>query len=146
MDIGGYIRPSTPHDDKRPALPDAPYFPELQAAVDALNTPDNLRAAQERIPDAYLDWLGDDGVIIMHHYLERLIGDWPRLRDWKRGHAGRRIIWRSVGQSVEYNERQMMPLRQEGLERVAYSPKEANIPGYSGHDALIRFYKDPAEW
>ena len=146
VDIGGYINPAQPHDRKRPALPEAPYFSELQAAVDSLGTQDNLRAAQEHVPDAYLDWLGDDGVIIQHHYLERMVGQWPRLRDWMRGAPRRRIIWRTVGQSVEHNERMMSSLRNDGLEIVRYSPKERNIPQYAGEDALIRFYKDPADY
>ena len=141
--IGGYIRPSTPHDDKRPALPNVKFHPELKAAVDALGTPDNLTAAQHRIPDKLLEWAD---TIVAHHYLERLYGDWPRIRDWLRGDSNRRVIWRSVGQSVEGNERTAVPFRAEGLERVAYSPKESAIPGYSGHDALIRFYVDPDEW
>ena len=145
VSIGGYIEPSKPHVDIRPPL-DIPFYPEVKAAVDALGTADNLGFAQAHIPDAILDWLGDDGVIIYHHYLERLVGQWPRIRDWMRGSGGRRVIWRTVGQSVEGNERMIAPLRADGLERVAYSPKEANIPGYIGHDALIRFYKDPAEW
>lgn len=144
--IGGYIDPAHPHDPKRPALPSVPMVPAVKEAVDRLGTPDNLGAAQSHIPDAILDWLGDDGIIIYHHYLERLVGQWPRIRDWMRGSPGRRVIWRTVGQSVEGNEKMMAPLRADGLERVAYSPKEANIPGYIGHDALIRFYKDPDEW
>jgi hypothetical protein len=143
--IGGYIDPRHPHDPKRPAL-DIDVVPEIRAAVDALGTPDNLGAAQERIPDAALEWLGDDGAIIYHHYLDRLYNQWPRILDWKRGAPGRRVIWRSVGQSVDGNEAQAIPFRRDGMERVAYSPKEANIPGYSGHDAIIRFYKDPEEW
>lgn len=141
--VGGYIDPGHPHDDKRPPLPHIPHYPELQKAIDALNTPDNLGAAQNRLPDAILDWAD---TIIYHHYLERLYGQWPRIRDWLKGDSKRRVIWRSVGQSVENNELMAQPFRREGLERVAYSPKEANIPGYSGHDALIRFYKDPDEW
>jgi hypothetical protein len=141
--IGGYINPAEPHDDKRPALSDVPHYPDLQAAVDAIGSPDNLGAAQELIPDAILDWAD---TIIYHHYLDRLYGQWSRIRDWLRGDANRRVIWRSVGQSVEGNERTAVPFRKEGLERVAYSPKEQNIPGYAGHDALIRFYKDPEEW
>ena len=145
--LGGYIDPAHPHDPKRPPLPEAPYHPDLRAAVDGLGVENNIGAAAENIPDAILDWLGDDGAIIAHHYLDkRIVPQWPRLRDWKRDASGRRIIWRSVGQSVEHNERMMAPLRAEGLERVAYSPKEANIPGYAGHDVLIRFYKDPAEY
>lgn len=143
FDVGGYIDPAHPHDPKRPALPEVPFHPDLKAAVDGLDTPDNLRAAQEHLPDAILDWAD---TIVMHHYLERMVGDWPRLRDWLRGDANRRIIWRTVGQSAEGNEAMMTPLRHDGVERVAYSPKEANIPGYCGHDAIIRFYKDPAEW
>ena len=142
--IGGYIDPAHPHDTKRPALPEIPCIPEVKAAVDALGTDDNLGAAQARIPDAILDWLGDDGVIIFHHYLDRLYGQWPRILDWR--HGARRVIWRTVGQSVENNEREAAPYRAQGLEIVRYSPKERNIPGYAGEDALIRFYKDPADY
>jgi glycosyltransferase involved in cell wall biosynthesis len=144
--LGGYIDPAHPHSDLRPPLPDVSFHPELKAAVDAIGAHDNLGAAQERIPDAVLDWLGDDGVIFYHHNLHRLFGQWDRLRAWRDASSGRRIVWRSVGQSVEGNEQDARPFRDQGLERVAYSPKEANIPGYSGHDALIRFYADPDEW
>src|SRR3990167_8331695 len=144
--IGGYIDPAHPHDPKRPALPDVPFHPGLKAAVDALGTPDNLAAAQERIPDAILDWLGDDGAIIFLHNLARLFSQWPRLSMWRGGAPGRRLIWRTVCQSVEANERHAAPFRSDGLEIVRYSPKERNIPSYAGEDALIRFYKDPADW
>jgi hypothetical protein len=146
VDIGGYINPHAPHDPKRPPLPEAPYFPELQRAVDDLGTEDNLGAAQAWVPDAFLDWLGDDGVLIYHHYLERLVNQWHRIADWAKGAPGRRVIWRTVGQSVTHNEQMMAPLRKDGLEIVRYSPKERNIPGYAGEDALIRFWKDPDEW
>jgi glycosyltransferase involved in cell wall biosynthesis len=39
-----------------------------------------------------------------------------------------------------------VPYRKAGLERVAYSPKEWNIPGFCGADALIRFWVDPEEY
>jgi glycosyltransferase involved in cell wall biosynthesis len=144
--IGGYIDPSAPHDPKRPAL-DVPFYPEIKAAVDALGTPDNLTAAQELIPRAVLDWLGNDGIIIYHHNLDRLFGQWPYIRDWMRATHGR-AIWRSVGQSVAFNERAAQPYRITGLERVAYSPRETRIPDYSGEDALIRFWgaQDDEPW
>lgn len=145
--LGGYIDPHSPHDPKRPAVPEATQHPELKAVVDSLGQRDNIAAAAEDIPAPILDWLGDDGAIIIHHYLDkRLVPQWKRLRDWKRGAPGRRIIFRSVGQSVEDTERFIAPMRAEGLERVCYSPKEVNIPRFSGMDALIRFYKDPAEY
>ena len=135
--IGGYIDPRSPHDAKRPALPEVPFHPDLKAAVDALGTDDNLGSAQARIPDAVLDWAD---AIIFHHYLDtRLFPQWERVRH-------KRVIWRTVGQSVEYNERLAQQFREDGLQIVRYSPKERNIPGYAGEDALIRFYKDPADY
>jgi hypothetical protein len=137
--IGGYIDPAHPHDPKRPPLPEVPFHPDLKAVVDGLGTDDNLKAAKERIPDELLDWA--DAVIVHHYEHTWIVPDWPRLKA-----SGKRIIWRTVGQSVEYNERMMTPLHRDGLEIVRYSPKERNIPGYAGEDALIRFYKDPDEW
>ena len=128
--IGGYIDPRNPHDPKRPAL-DIDGVPEIKAAVDALGTPDNLGAAQARLPDVALDWAD---VIIYHHRLERLFGQWERLADFrKRG----RIIWRTVGQSVEYNELEARPFRNDGLEIVRYSPKERNIRGYADRKSVV---------
>lgn len=157
--IGAYTNPAAPSSDIRPPLPQVPYFPDLDAACHAKRVehaehptqvvlPDGIRDivdwAKFDLPDEVLEWAD---VLIYHHFEHTwLAPNWPRLRDWKRGSPTRRVIWRTVGQSVEGNERMMAPLRAEGLERVAYSPKEANIPGYSGHDALIRFYKDPAEF
>lgn len=141
--IGGYIDPAHPHDNKRPALPQISMVPEIKAAVDSLGTPDNLGTAQEHLPDAVLDWAD---TLIYHHYLDRLYGQWPRIRDWLQGDPRRRVIWRTVGQSAEGNEAAAHPFRAEGMEIVRYSPKEENIPNFAGADALIRFYKDPDEW
>jgi len=135
--IGGYIDPAHPHDPKREALPDVPYHADLHAVVDALGTPDNLTAAKLHIPDAILDWCD---TIIVHHFEHTwLVPQWDRIKH-------KRVIWRTVGQSVEGNEMMMAPLHKAGMQIVRYSPKERNIPGYAGEDALIRFYKDPDEW
>mgnify|MGYP001583618444 CR=1 FL=1 len=67
--IGGYIDPEHPHDPKRPPLPNVPYFPEVREAVDLIRSDDNLGAAQSRIPEPLLDWLGKDGTLIFHHQL-----------------------------------------------------------------------------
>ena len=139
--IGGYIDPAHPHDPKRPPA-DAPFYPELKAAVDAFKAEDGLRDAQEQIPRAILDWAD---IIIFHHRLERLFGQWPRIKEWLESPFPRRVIWRSVGQSVRNNEREAMPFRMSGLERVAYSPRERNIPDYCGDDALIRFWGEQVD-
>src|SRR5438552_1634990 len=93
--IGGYIDPLHPHDPKRPSL-DIPMVPEIKAAVDGLGQHDNLGAAQSRLPAVALDWAD---VIIYHHRLERLFGQWDQIAPWIK--AGGRVIWRTVGQSVE---------------------------------------------
>lgn len=140
--IGGYIDPRNPHDPKRPPL-DIDCVEPIKTAVDAMGQPDNLGAAQAQLPDAALDWAD---VIIYHHHLHRLFNQWDRIAAWLHAGSQRRVIWRTVGQSTEYNEVQARPFRAQGLEVIRYSPKERNIPGYCGEDALIRFYKDPAEW
>jgi len=47
---------------------------------------------------------------------------------------------------VEGTERVLSEYRPEGLKIVRYSPIEQFIPGFSGGDVTIRFYKDPAEY
>jgi hypothetical protein len=135
--IGGYIDPAAPHDPKRPALPDAPRHPELKSVVDGLHTSDNLDAAKRHIPNDLIDWA--DAIIVHHYEHQWILPQWDRIKH-------KRVIWRTVGQSVEGNEAMMAPLRKEGLQIVRYSPKERNIPHFAGEDALIRFYKDPDEW
>jgi glycosyltransferase involved in cell wall biosynthesis len=116
----------------------------VKDAIDSLGTEDNLGAAQSHIPEAVLDWLGADGIIIFHHYLDRLFDQWAHLADWRSG--GGRCVWRTVGQSVAENEAKAQHYVADGLEVVRYSPKERNLPNFAGEDALIRFYKDENEW
>src|SRR3990167_9597116 len=140
--IGAYSDPANPGDDKRPALPDVPYFAELHAATNRSH--EQGIEPKQALPPELLDWAD---TIIYHHRLPDLYGQWDeRIAPWLAGGSHRRIIWRTVGQSVTNNEREAAPFRERGLEIVRYSPKERNIPGYVGEDALIRFYKDPADY
>jgi glycosyltransferase involved in cell wall biosynthesis len=139
--IGAYIDPSHPLDDMRPPLPDAPHHPELKAIVDAVPAtearPDRLWNAKDELPDDIIDWAD---VIICHHVESRwLWPQWDRIKH-------KRVIWRTVGQSLHVNEWQAQPYFREGCEIVRYSPKERAIPNYAGESALIRFYKDPDEY
>jgi hypothetical protein len=143
--IGAYMDPAHPGDDKRDALPQVPFHADLAAAVSAApcspDMPDDhLWGAKDRLPDEVIDW-GD--IFIVHHCEWRWLagGNFERLRA-----AGKRVIWRTVGQSTHENEARMAPLRAQGLEIVRYSPKERAIPYYAGEDALIRFWMDPAEY
>jgi hypothetical protein len=133
MSIGAYTNPSAPGDDKRPALPQVPFYPELSALVDKAG---GTLEAKEHIPDGILDWAD---VIICHHYLDKWVADqWERIKH-------KRVIWRTCGQSDPRLEMRMAPLRRQGLQIVRYSPKEADtfapMGAYAGKDALIRFGK-----
>lgn len=74
-------------------------------------------------------------VIIVMHQPDVLIQNWDKMKHKK-------VVWRTIGQSVPSVEEKLAPLREEGLLIVRYSPKEENIDNYIGSDALIRFYKD----
>ena len=139
--IGGYIDPANPHDDKRPALPQVPKVDVVYDAVQEVaatpERPDRLWNAKDDLPDAIVAWAD---VIIVHHVEWRwIVGNWDKIRD-------KRVIWRTVGQSSHANEARMRRYRDDGLQVVRYSPKEKFLPNYVGHDAIIRFWKDPDEW
>lgn len=131
--IGAYTKPHAPGDDKRPALPQAPYFEEFE------NLCGDQMAAKEHLPNAIIDWAD---VIICHHYPERwLYGQWARI-------AHKRVIWRTCGQSNPILEDMMRELTRTPfgrLEIVRYSPKEKpffeGLGHFAGEDATIRFGK-----
>jgi hypothetical protein len=79
-----------------------------------------------------------DTVMIMH------IPDWIE-QNWEK-FRGKRVIWRTIGQSVPSIERRMFEYRKQGLQIVRYSPREANLDPTAGCDAIIRFYKDDREF
>ena len=81
-----------------------------------------------------------DVIIIMAGENEGpLVSNWANIKH-------KRVIWRSIGQSTQGTEALIKRFKKEGLEIVRYSPKEANITGFAGQDAMIRFYKDPEEY
>jgi len=59
--------------------------------------------------------------------------------------GARRVIWRAIGQSSPDREAQIAAVR-DRVEIVRYSPRERFMTNYAGQDALIRFYKDPADF
>lgn len=149
--IGGYSNPAEPVELLRPAIPNAPYFPDLEAACHAKRVEHekdgevlpNGRAvidwAKADLPDEVLDWA--DVIMVSAFEHTWIAPQWARLKE-----SGKRIVWRTIGQSGPDNERLMRPFHDDGLEIVRYSPNEASLPNYAGEDALIRFYKDPDEW
>lgn len=135
LSLGAYLDPRNPGDDKRPALDIDP----VDAAI--VERCRDTHAAKQDLPGDVLEWLGRDGIIIWHHFPEMVFQQWAKLRAW-----GGRVIWRSCGQTSNQLEAAAGYFRNQGLERVAYSPTESAAPSYAGHDALIRFHADPAVW
>jgi hypothetical protein len=78
-------------------------------------------------------------VLIFMHSPEAVVNNWDRIKH-------KRVILRTIGQNTATTERMLKRMRDEGLQIIRYSPKEANLDGYIGGDALIRFYKDPEEF
>lgn len=124
---GVYANPNTPADIKRP-----PIKGEFDHHLVYLQN----RYGKEALPREFIEPF--DAVMIMH-VPTWLINNWEVMKDKK-------VIWRSIGQSTIDVERLLSQYRREGLKIVRYSPREQTIPGFVGQDAVIRFYKDPAEF
>lgn len=125
---GAYLDPEGHITLKRPGIPKLIAWPKL--AEIAANTPKTALTAE--LIDPF-------DVLIVMHTPEQIISNWDRIKH-------KRVIWRTIGQSTQSIEKKLERMRSEGLQIVRYSPKERNIPGYIGEDALIRFYKDPGEF
>lgn len=124
---GRYVDPmDADGDNKRPLLPELTFYPELFKMAKA--TP------KEALHPGLFEWA--DTVLYMGTV------DWIEA-NWK-AMEGKRVVWRSIGQSTPAIERRLAALK--GLIKVRYSPLEATIPDYAGADALCRFYKDEEEF
>ena len=143
---GGYEDPRSTGEGIRPPLPDVPFHADLAALC-------RVQREKGGDPGPWIDWAKANvhpeviewaDVIIAHHFVDRwLIPQWKAFR-------GKRVIWRTCGQSNPELERRMAPLRDKGMEIVRYSPAEARYFGevgsFAGEDALIRFGKYPSDY
>ncbi len=134
---GAYVEPLNPGDaSMRPGIPGLVYDPDILASYHAIGAAHPGEDGKDHLTKEFVDKF--DVVIVMH--LPRWIkNNWQAMKH-------KRVIWRTIGQSINNTERELLSYRLDGLEIVRYSPMEANIPGYIGEDALIRFYKDPASF
>ena len=132
---GAYVEPENRGDHHlRPALHGLDYDPEdlrLYHAC-AKGGADNKSNLSRELVDRF------DAVIYMHAPAW-VVANWPVTKH-------KRVIWRTIGQSIDKNEASLAACRAEGLQIVRYSPAEERIPGYLGADAVIRFAKDLDEW
>ena len=58
--------------------------------------------------------------------------------------AGRQVILRTIGVGLHWREPRIAALRARGVRVIRYAETERHAPDYAGHDAVIRFAKDPA--
>lgn len=121
LSLGSYVDPQHPTDAIRPALNQPRMDWEYRHAPD-----------KKAITKEYADHF--DAIMIMH-VPEWIYTNWPNIKHKK-------VIWRTIGQSTPEHEQRLSLYRQEGLQVVRYSPREAKIINYIGGDAIIRFYKD----
>lgn len=134
---GAYVSDDNPGDlNLRPSLPKCSNFDALMEEWHTFASPgiDN----KERLT---VDFVKKFDVVILMHLPRWMHANWSVFKA-----SGVPVIWRTIGQSVINNEREMLQHRKEGMKIIRYSPREKLIPGYIGGDALIRFYKDPDEF
>ena len=124
--LGAYMIPTKEVEGVRPALTHKPD--EKLYSI--------LPTDKEHLTKEFLD---NFDVIVVMHTPEWIEKNWEVLK-------GRRVIWRTIGQSTTSVENRLRKMRNEGLQIVRYSPKEQNIAGNLGCDKMIRFYKDENEF
>lgn len=128
---GAYIYQKGHISLPRPGIENPQSYPQLEQLA--------REYPKTELPSEMIEWAD---VIIAMHEPQFLIQNWPRIKHKK-------IVWRTIGQSLPSIERMLKPLRDEGLKIVRYSPKEKNMQDFLGEDALIRFPEDPvdlADW
>lgn len=128
---GAYADPKGHYLLPRPGITGMPYHEDLHKISQQYPRTD--------LPMEVIEWA--DVVIIMNGYHDPYIIDlnWRKLQK-------RKVVWRTIGQSLPHLEKAYKAYRNQGLKIVRMSPKERGIPNYIGEDALIRFYKDPDEY
>lgn len=126
--LGAYTNPYGESGRKRPPIPEMPFDPHFSEL--------SVRYSKD---DLHPEMIEDKDVIIVMHEPSFIIKNWDKIKH-------KRVIWRSIGQSIPKVERMLEPYRLEGLQVVRYSPREMTIKDNIGADATIRFYKDPDEF
>lgn len=136
---GSFVEPQNRGDQHlRPKIDGLQYDPETVAAYHALHA---AHPGQDQKGHLAAEFVRRFDVVIVHHIPEWVANNWDAFRA-----AGVLVIWRTIGQSIAWQEALLQPYREQGLKIVRYSPAEERIPGYIGADAMIRFGKNKDEW
>ena len=122
----------------RPSIPGLQYNPDILEQFHQIGA---AHPGEDNKNYLTLDFINKFDVVCIMHLPRWIEMNWPVFKA-----SGKRIIWRTIGQSVISTERAMQPYRDQGLEIVRYSPKEYSTPHFCGADGLIRFSGDPNEY
>jgi hypothetical protein len=134
---GAYVEPANPGDPTmRPGIPGLVYNPDILRQWHQLAAQHPGEDTKDYLTKEFVD---NFDVVVVMHIPRWIIRNWDAIKH-------KRVIWRTIGQSITERERELAPYRIQGMEIVRYSPMESTIPGYIGEDAMIRFYKDPDEF
>lgn len=125
---GAYVHPEGHYMLPRPGIPGMIPHPELEKYV--------IEYPKNNMPPELIEWAD---VIVFMHNPEALMDNWDKIKHKK-------VVFQSIGQNTPHVENMIRRARYDGLKIVRMSPKEENIIGYVGSDAMIRFYKDQDEW
>lgn len=128
---GAYLDPQG-GDGMRPSLEGINYNPDALALYHQICGQHSGKDGKYHLTKELVDKF--DIILVMHD--PKLIqANWDVMKH-------KRVVWRTIGQSISPVEQSLSRFRGEGMEIVRYSPMERNIPGYIGENALIRFYQD----
>jgi hypothetical protein len=131
---GAYVEPQNRGDQcMRPGIPGLVYNPDVVQQYHRIGAQFPGQDGKNHLTKEFVD--NFDAVIVMH------IPEWIEV-NWE-AIKHKRVIWRTIGQSVASIEKRMASYKSQGLQIVRYSPREPRIPHFAGMDALIRFYEDP---
>jgi hypothetical protein len=132
---GAYIDPQQ-GNEMRPAIDGLKYNSDILQKFHAIGQKFPGKDSKDHLTKELVDCF--DMVIVMH--LPRwVINNWDVMKH-------KRVVWRTIGQSIEPVEKQLATYRKQGMQIIRYSSMERNIPGCIGGDCIIRFYKDPEEY
>lgn len=132
--LGSYFPIDASNNPFRPAVEPSPDVEALSAIFERTG----CRFVFNNNAETHLtkEFVQEFDIIVVMHDIHFIAKNWEILKT-------RPVIWRTIGQAMEFYDRFAEPYRREGLQIVRWSPRELLIEDYIGHDAIIRAYKDP---
>lgn len=137
--MGAYMNPTQSGDYLRSVIPKGKFYPDLYGV--------GIQCSNDLIHPELIEWA--DVWLCMHNssvpgqqYFQRwIVNNFYRFKK-----EGKKVIWRSIGQSTPDIEKELSSYFQKGLQIIRYSELEKSIPNYCGASGTIPFYKDENEF